>query len=130
VDKIMAAAAEMGVEIQNTRVTQPPELFLGFNFYIEAYWRLHTCRPQGMTEIAWIPWTAINEYAKRYGMEEVAFYRFVFFIERMDEAFRNYVKSKSGDSDGNTDVTAPEQETEPLRGSVSQARARHKAEGG
>jgi hypothetical protein len=124
----MAAAAEMGVEIQNPRVTQPPELFPGFGFYIEAFWRLHTCRPQGISEIAWIPWTSINDYAKRYSLNEVGYYRFQYFIERMDEAFRKYVKGITGS--GDTDAESAKQENAKVRGKVSDARARHKAESG
>lgn len=95
-DKIQAAAAEMGVEIQNTRVTSPPTLLPGFNFYVEAFWRLHTCRPQGVSEVAWIPWTATAEYADRYGVGSgPAFYMFVFYIENMDAAYRDYMKEKA-----------------------------------
>lgn len=95
-DKIQAAAAEMGVEIQSTRVTSPPILHPGFNFYIEAFWRLHTCRPPSGSDVAWIPWTATAEYADRYGVGTgPAFYMFVSYIEQMDEAYRGYTKTKA-----------------------------------
>jgi len=120
----MAAAAEMGVVIQNTRVTHPPELFPGFNFYIEAFWRLHTCRPQAMSGSAHIPWTAIDRYAERHDMSPTQFYRFVHYIEMMDDAFREYVKSKSGDagsSDGNN-VERTQQEASKAGSGLSRTR--------
>lgn len=113
-DKIQAAAAEMGVIIQSTRVTQPPVLYPGFNFYVEAFWRLHTCRPQGFNEVAWIPWTATEKYAERYELTHVSFYRFIHMIECMDDAYRKYVQSKTpektdgSDNDGTVEQKANE----------------------
>ena len=94
VSAIEAAAAERGVEISNARITESPSLFPGFDFYITAFWRLHTCLQPAMSGVNWIPWTAIHMYADRYDIRGTDFYRFAHYIEMMDAAYRSWADEK------------------------------------
>jgi hypothetical protein len=51
-------------KIANAPVLQP-----GLAFYYNAFLALSSCRPVGMTE-GRIPWTAVDQYATRYALEE------------------------------------------------------------
>jgi hypothetical protein len=138
VDKLEAAAAEMGVEIKNARVAEPPELHPGFSFYVEAFWWCHSCRAQGVNSVPPIPWLAYHEYAQRYKVTGPDFYRFQFFMDHMDTAFCDYmdekrqtrnrmeeVKRKNRDGKGNT--AEPNTQNAELRNQL-QARRRENAE--
>lgn len=56
----------------------------GFEFYIEAFKELGSCRPVGMG-LGQIPFTAILEYYKLYPVGSV--YEFWHIIRQMDNAF-------------------------------------------
>lgn len=58
----------------------------GFEFYLDAFRELSTSRPSGL-EIQSIPFTAIAEYFKIYGLDESDFDEFVFIIRLMDNTF-------------------------------------------
>lgn len=53
-------------------------------FYWEAFWELNTTRH----ELGSIPWTAMNEYCKRWGIDsETEFDSFCFFIRGLDNEY-------------------------------------------
>lgn len=54
-----------------------------FSFYVEAFKELSTCRPSGFGVSA-IPFMAIVEYAKLYGIEGEEFHEFLYLIRAMD----------------------------------------------
>lgn len=56
----------------------------GFEFYIEAFKELGSCRPVGMG-LGQIPFTAIIEYYKLYPVGSV--YEFWHIIRQMDNTF-------------------------------------------
>jgi hypothetical protein len=73
-----------------------------FNFYIEAFNELSTCRPIGMGEGP-IPFTSIAEYAKIYEVEQgEEFLEFLYYIRAMDS---EYLKARSKDSKDKTPKT-------------------------
>lgn len=53
-------------------------------FYWDSFWELSTTRH----ELGPIPWTAINDYAYRWGIDkEQEFDTFLYFIRGMDREF-------------------------------------------
>jgi len=125
VSAIEAAAAERGVDISNTRITEPPSLYAGFDFYITAFWRLHSCRPQAWSGVAWIPWTAIERYASRYDIKGTDFYRFVHYMEMMDSAYRDWAGAKQQqetESSGDDNTGSAQQKVDPPSQALPQGR--------
>lgn len=65
----------------------PPSFCPSLMFIWDSFWELNTTRH----EIGPIPWTAINEYCKRWGIIDTnEFDEFMFFIRGLDSAFLNY----------------------------------------
>lgn len=65
----------------------PPQIDDGLDFIHTAFWRLSPDRAVGMG-LGAIPFTAINAYAERYGVDDVDdFERFCELISRIDAAF-------------------------------------------
>lgn len=58
----------------------------GFDFYLDAFRELSTCRAGGFG-VTPIPFMAIVEYAKIYGIDEDEFQEFLDIIRRMDSEF-------------------------------------------
>lgn len=57
-------------------------------FYWNAFWELCSDRPPGMASTSRIPFTAIDRFARRYGIHDLdAFDRFRSIIREMDEAY-------------------------------------------
>ena len=65
-----------------------------FSFYLEAFRELSTCRPSGFG-LSPIPFTAIVEYARIYGVDE--FNEFLDLIRAMDSEL---LKLESNNSQG------------------------------
>ena len=72
-----------------TRADPHPHLLLEW----EAFAQLSTDRPVGVTRGA-IPWTSIDRYAARHGIEAEDFDRFCRMIRAMDAAYLAYLKDK------------------------------------
>ena len=67
-----------------------------FALYLEAFQELSTCRPSGFG-VSPIPFVAIVEYAKLYGIEGEEFHDFLYVIRSMDsEVMRLESKKQSG----------------------------------
>lgn len=63
-----------------------------FQYYVDAFIELGTCRNSSMS-LGPIPFTAISEYAKIYGVED--FEEFLYLIRRMDKALMD-MEANSG----------------------------------
>jgi hypothetical protein len=68
-----------------------------FNFYLEAFRELSSCRPSGFG-IGPIPFTAIVEYSKIYNVED--FDDFLYFIRLMDSKILELEVNKQKKQDG------------------------------
>ena len=69
-----------------------------FGLYIDAFRELSTCRPSGFG-ISPIPFVAIVEYAKLYGIEGEEFDDFLYIIREMDSELIRLESSKTKQSD-------------------------------
>lgn len=63
-----------------------PVLFFGLADYYSAFWKLSTDRPIGMG-VGQIPWSSLDRYAQREGIDEDEFVRFEYLIRVMDDAY-------------------------------------------
>jgi hypothetical protein len=67
--------------------TSPPSFCPSLMFIWNSFWELSTTRH----EMGPIPWTAVNEYCKRWGIDDSQeFDEFMFFIRGIDGAFLKY----------------------------------------
>ena len=82
-----------------------PEIGHGLQFYRQAFHDLHTARPQGMGGGGPIPWTAINEWALRHGVDGDDFDDLVMMVRAQDGTWLEYqadqkpAKKTQGNSD-------------------------------
>jgi hypothetical protein len=60
---------------------------------MNAFHRLGTCRQLGMG-IGPIPWSAIEDYAVRYGLDEYQAHALKYHMARMDDAYLTWVNRK------------------------------------
>jgi hypothetical protein len=96
-------------------IVDAPELQFGLEWVYSAFGKLTTCRSVGMG-IGPIPWTAINEFALRYGLSEDDQDDFEFLIEQMDDAYVKHMNEKSEKEKG---IQA---QRTPLRGQTTARR--------
>jgi hypothetical protein len=68
---------------------KPPTLFVGAETYVQAFWKMHTCRPVGFGEGP-IPWTVIQNYCTIYGMDPEMSSDFEDIILAMDRAYLKF----------------------------------------
>lgn len=78
----------------------------GFEYYVDAFRELNTSRPVGL-DLAAIPFTAIVDYFKIYGIGD--FDEFLYVIRRMDDVFIELnsasQKAEGGKGAGNSGAT-------------------------
>lgn len=86
--KIIDAAIESGNELP--KFSQAPELSFFETDFWNAYRQLNTCRNNGGP----IPWTAINEYCRRFEIVDDDYDEFVSIIGQIDEAHINFMNDK------------------------------------
>lgn len=71
-----------------------PEVPLGAQIILDAYFELDTCRPIGWGA-GYIPWTAINDYCHERGIKDPAErHEFEYLIRRMDREHLKYNKEQ------------------------------------
>ena len=70
-----------------------------FEFYVEAFFELSTCRPIGMAA-GQIPFTSIVDYHRLFNVAD-DFTDFLYFMRKLDNAYLS--KGKSGDGTTKTD---------------------------
>lgn len=89
---ITAAAKGAGIPLGTLPCIQSRvDLFEHLRSEWDAFWALSTDRPIGMAQGA-IPWTSIDRYAARYGINDDEFDRFHDLIRALDAAFLSYKK--------------------------------------
>ena len=64
----------------------------GLHFYLEAFRELSSCRPGGM-DVQAIPFTAVAEYCRVYGIED--FDDFLYIIRQLDSVYLGLVEAES-----------------------------------
>lgn len=74
-------------------ILNKPTLLPGLDFIWRAFWELSTDRNYGMSEGP-IPWTAMNQWAMRYGIHGDEFNRFVILIKNVDMV---YIEKRGAD---------------------------------
>lgn len=70
---------------------EEPELQLGEQFFLEAFWELHTSRPQAFGP-GQIPWHLIRLYAVDCGLEPDVMDSFKRIIREADNAYLDWVE--------------------------------------
>ena len=83
--KIVELAQKMGQPLPE-KIANKPILRSGLEVYWRAFWECSTDRDIGMAEGP-IPWTAINDWGKRYGFEDESFERLILILKMMDSAY-------------------------------------------
>jgi hypothetical protein len=68
------------------KVPAAPELRVGLELYLDAFWDLHTCRGSGMGEGP-ISWLSIDAYATARGLDTEQRYDLHHHIRAMDRAY-------------------------------------------
>lgn len=92
-DKIVSAAIESGDNLPD-ELANPPSIPSELIFYWEAFCDLHSCRNNGMS-VGCIPWSAVNEYARRYGISDYEFDDFNYVISKLDSEFIAWCDKKA-----------------------------------
>lgn len=65
------------------RIANAPELKIGLQLYLQAFFELDSERSHAMAPTA-IPWTSVKDYAQAFGFDEEQTEDLHFFIRRMD----------------------------------------------
>lgn len=69
-------------------------------FVWNAFWELHTDRPVAMAGVSYLPFSSIDRYAARYGLDDIdEFDRFRSLIRAVDAEFVTWARRKSKTSD-------------------------------
>lgn len=79
-------------------IKNAPRLLEGLGFYYTAFQELSTDRPVGMG-VGQIPWTSIDRFAERHGLEEEEYDSFLYLIRRMDEEFMDHANAQASKGD-------------------------------
>ena len=80
------------------RIANAPELRLGLQLFIQAFFDLDSERSHSMGLVA-IPWTSINDYAKAYNFDEEQTEDLFFFIRKLDTSHLKRLESKNKAND-------------------------------
>lgn len=78
------------------RVANAPQLDPGLELFWVAYCDLSTCRPASMGDLAPIPWTAVDQWATKFKLDDEQEERLHFIVGKMDKAMIAWEKKKSG----------------------------------
>ncbi len=76
-------------------IRDAPELLTGLENYFSAFWELGTCRPIGMGGAGYIPWTAIDQYARRKKYSDEEFDVLLYMVRKMDDAWIDHQNEKA-----------------------------------
>lgn len=76
------------------RIQNAPDLELGLELYMGAFWDLDSCRPLGYGEGP-IPWTTIEQYAQLNGIEGEQREMLHHHIRQLDNAYLKHRLAKS-----------------------------------
>lgn len=75
------------------KIQNAPELRPGLELYLRAYYELDSCRAIGMGEGP-IPWTALDQWAGRLGLDEEERGDLFYLVRRLDNAYLEHVSKK------------------------------------
>lgn len=75
------------------RIANAPELRMGLQLYIQAFFDLDSERSHTMGLVA-IPWSSINAYAKAFEFDEEQTECLFFFIRRLDASHLKRLEAK------------------------------------
>lgn len=76
------------------KIRDAPSLFIGLELFFRAWTELGSCRSSGWEEGA-IPWTAINDYALRYGIEDELYDDLLYYVRMLDIAYLTHRRAKA-----------------------------------
>ncbi len=76
------------------RIQNAPELRIGLQLYIQAFFDLDSERSHAQG-LAAIPWTSINEYAKVFDFDEEQTDDLFFFIRKLDASHLKRLDAKN-----------------------------------
>lgn len=77
------------------KFAEAPELPLGTELYLEAFWDLDSCRGVGLGLTA-IPWSAVMDYAQAYELDAEQTEDLVYFVRVLDTAYLQHQRSRQG----------------------------------
>ena len=80
------------------KIQNAPQLYLGLELYLGAYFDLQSCRPSGWGD-AVIPWLTVDDYATRRGLDDEQREDLQVIVRRLDEEYLSYRESKRPKSD-------------------------------
>lgn len=89
---IVAQALRTGRPIPD-RILNAPELNLGLQLYLDAFFDLDSERSHSVGLTA-IPWTSIKQYAEAWEFDEEQTCKLFFFIKKMDAAHLKRLEHK------------------------------------
>lgn len=71
------------------KIRNAPQLRLGLELYLEAFYDLNSCRQSGWG-LSPIPWTAMRDYAEAFDFDEDQAESLFHHVPVLDQAFRKY----------------------------------------
>lgn len=77
------------------RIANAPELLMGLDLYVNAFYALTSCRGSSYNSEGPIPWIAMRDYCEDseiYGEDRFYFYE---LIAKMDQAYLKYKAEKA-----------------------------------
>lgn len=83
------------------RIANKPQLTLGLEIFLEAFYELSSDRPAGLG-IGQIPFTAICQYADEYGFEGEQREDLFYFVRAIDKAIVKLLQSSNKSNGKNT----------------------------
>lgn len=90
---LIKRSREMGGPLPD-RIANAPELWLGLDFFYNAFWSLCSERSSGMGAGP-IPWHAMMQYADRHKLDEDMTEDLEFLIGKMDCTYLKHMEKKS-----------------------------------
>jgi hypothetical protein len=81
-------ARKMGMPVPDP-INDRPELMLGLQFYWYAFWELSSDRQIGMSEGP-IPWSSMDRWCRRHGINGDEFDRFILMMKHMDSEYMKH----------------------------------------
>ena len=77
----------------------PVQVYDDLRWVMEGFWRLSNARPQGFSGPLRIPLSEIEAYCRLKGFAYGKRQDFLFYIERMDEKFMQFVQETQADQE-------------------------------
>lgn len=81
------------------RIKDAPDLELGLELYLGAFWDLDSCRPLGWAEGP-IPWTVIEQYAQLNELEGEQREMLHYHVRQLDNAYLKHRHEKAKQKTG------------------------------